>query len=317
MEEGLNQKGSDMTTDAPTLPALPAPPVAEREEKPRPAQAATAFGCPRNFLDNRFVYTVVSPRARGLSIGINMNPDRFCNFDCVYCEVDRKLPATERALDVAVMAAELDKTLFLVRSGKIREHPAYHELHDELLQLRHVALSGDGEPTLSPIFAEAVQVIVHVRARSPHSFFKLALITNGTGLDLRPVQDSLQYFTHEDEIWIKLDAGTQAYMDRVNRSAVPLEKVIANILLVARQRPVVIQSLFPSVLGQEPEPQEIDEYILRLGGLKKGGARISLVQIYSATRPIAHPDCGHLPLKKLSQITQRIKAETGLRAEVF
>ena len=97
-------------------------------EKPRPAPAATAFGCPRNFLDNRFVYTVVSARARGLSIGINMNPDRFCNFECVYCEVNRKLPPAERELEVGVMAEELDKTLFLVRSGKIREHAAYREL---------------------------------------------------------------------------------------------------------------------------------------------------------------------------------------------
>jgi wyosine [tRNA(Phe)-imidazoG37] synthetase (radical SAM superfamily) len=292
-------------------------PLNGRDEKPRAAQAPTAFGCPRNFLSNRFVYTVLSARARGLAIGINMNPDRLCNFDCVYCEVDRKLPPAERELDVGVMAEELEKTLCLVRSGKIREYAGYHGLSDELLQLRHVALSGDGEPTLSPLFAEAVQVVVHVRARSPRSFFKLALITNGTGLDLRPVQESLQYFTHEDEIWIKLDAGTQGHMDRVNRSQVPLEKVISNIVLVARQRPVIIQSLFPLVQGVEPAPEEIDEYILRLDDLKQAGAGISLVQIYSATRPIAHPDCGHIPLKKLSHICQRIKAETGLRAEVF
>ena len=106
-------------------------------------------------------------------------------------------------------------------------------------------------------------------------------------------------------------------MNHVNRSEVSLEKVISNILLVARQRPIIIQSLFPLVFGQEPLPQEIDEYILRLNDLKNGGARISLVQIYSATRPIAHPDCGHMPLKKLSRISQRIKAETGLKAEVF
>jgi len=291
--------------------------IIDRGGKSRPAQVATTFGCPRNFLCNRFVYTVVSARARGLAIGINMNPDRFCNFDCAYCEVNRALPLTERALDVAVMAEELDHTLSLVRSGRLREHAAYCGLSDDLLQLRHVALSGEGEPTLCPNFAEATQVVVHVRARNPHAFFKLALVTNGTGLDLRPVLDSLQYFTQGDEIWIKLDAGTQSYMDRVNRSQVPLEKVLANILLVGRQRPIIIQSLFPLILGQEPPPQEIDEYILRLHDLKNGGARIALVQIYSATRPIAHPDCAHMPLKKLSRISQRIKAETGLKAEVF
>jgi wyosine [tRNA(Phe)-imidazoG37] synthetase (radical SAM superfamily) len=291
--------------------------VIDGAERCRAAPVASAFGCPRNFLDNRFVYTVVSARARGLSIGINMNPDKLCNFDCAYCEVNREFSPAERELDVAVMAEELDQTLFLVRSGKIREHAAYRGLSDELLQLRHVALSGDGEPTLCPNFAEAIQVVVHVRARNPHAFFKLALMTNGTGLDLRQVQDSLQYFTHDDEIWIKLDAGTQSYMDRVNRSQVPLEKILTNLLLVGRERPIIIQSLFPLVLGQEPPPEEIDEYILRLRDLKNGGARISLVQIYSATRPIAHPDCGHMPLKKLSRISQRIKAETGLKAEVF
>jgi wyosine [tRNA(Phe)-imidazoG37] synthetase (radical SAM superfamily) len=292
-------------------------PVIEPVEKSRTVPAATAFGWPRNFSENRFVYTVISPRARGLSIGINMNPDRFCNFDCVYCEVNRDLPVMDMKLNLDIMAEELDKTLFLVRSGKIREHPAYRALSGDLLQLRHVALSGDGEPTLCPNFAEAVQVVVHMRARAPHSFFKVALITNGTGLDSPRVQDGLQYFTSEDEIWIKLDGGTQGFMDRVNHSKVSLEKVVANIMLVGRQRPIIIQSLLPLFRGQEPPPEEIDAYILLLGNLKKGGARISLVQVYSATRPMAHPDCGHLRLKTLSQISQRIKAETGLRAEVF
>lgn len=75
--------------------------------------------------------------------------------------------------------------------------------------------------------------------------------------------------------------------------------------------------MFPLIAGQKPPPEEIDKYILLLGSLKKGGARISLVQVYSVTRPMAHSDCGHLPLKTLSQISQRIKVETGLRAEVF
>ena len=292
-------------------------PGTDRAEKSGAAPAATAFGWPRNFFDHRFVYTVISPRARGLSIGINMNPDRHCSFDCVYCEVNRELPVLDQKLDVAIMAQELDQTLALVRSGRIREHPGFRGLSEDLLQLRHVAVSGDGEPTLCPNFTEAIQVMVHMRARQPHAFFKLALITNGTGLDLPGVQEGLRYFTGDDEIWIKLEAGAQAHMDRVNRGQVPLEKVVANIMLVGRQRPIIIQSLFPLVLGQEPGPEEIDDYILLLGNLKKGGARIALVQVYSATRPMAHPDCGHLRLKTLSQICQRIKAETGLKAEVF
>ena len=290
--------------------------VAEAKESHAPL-TETAFGCPRDFLGNRFVYVVISPRARGLSIGLNMNPDKFCNFDCVYCEVNRDAPPAERELDVCVMATELEKTLFLIHSGEIRQLPGFSGLSPELLRLRHVAFSGDGEPTLCQNFSEAVQAVAHVRARKFHPFFKMVLITNGAGLDLPQVQDGLRYFTREDEIWIKLDAGTQAYMDRVNRSEIPLEKVMENARLVGRKHPIIIQSLSPLIAGQEPPTEEIDQYIQRLRELKDSGAIISLVQIYSATRPTVHSDCGHLSLKSMARIGQRIKTETGLKAEVF
>jgi wyosine [tRNA(Phe)-imidazoG37] synthetase (radical SAM superfamily) len=280
------------------------------------SRVETAFGCPRNFLGNRFVYAVISPRARGLSIGVNMNPDQFCNFDCVYCEVNRRGPVTEKTLDLGVMSEELQKTLALASSGQLGEHPFFSATPRELLELRHVALSGDGEPTLCPNFTEAVQTVTHVRARSAE-FFRIVLITNSTGLDLPDVQEGLQCFTREDEIWAKLEAGTQAYMNKVNGPGTPLEKVLANISLIARQRPVVIQSLFPLINGQEPPPEEIDEYAQRLNELKQGGAEISMVQIYSATRPIPHSECGHLPLKSLSRIAQKVREVAGLKAEVF
>jgi wyosine [tRNA(Phe)-imidazoG37] synthetase (radical SAM superfamily) len=214
------------------------------------------------------------------------------------------------------MGEELRKTLELVESGKIRENAAYRGLSDDLLKMRHVAFSGDGEPTLSAKFAEAVQAAVHVRARHL-PFFKLVLITNGSGLDSAEVQRNLKYLTRDDEIWIKLDAGTQPYMDQVNRSQVPLRKVLDNALLIGRRRPIIIQSLFPCISDQEPPQTEIDEYVNCLNELKNGGAEISLVQIYSATRPTARSQCGHLPLKVLSRISQLIKSQTGIKADVF
>ncbi len=291
----------------------------ERKKKSIPrsnGSPETAFGSPRDFLDNQFVYAVVSARARGLSVGVNLSPDKVCNYNCVYCEVHRN-GDPRRELDVDLMAAELKKTLGLVRAGRLRERPWYHTLPDELLQLRHVALSGDGEPTLSPKFAEALQAVVHVRALGGYPFFKLVLITNGTGLDLPQVQEGLKSFTKSDEIWAKLDGGTQAYVNKVNRSDVPLEKVLANILLLGRQRPVVIQSLFPAINSEEPPLEEIEQYARRLLELKEAGAEISLVQIYSATRPSANSECGHLPLKTLSRIASIVRHNTGLKAEVF
>ena len=169
-------------------------------------------------------YAVISPRARGLSIGINMNPDRHCNFDCVYCEVNRELPVSEHTLDLDVIARELAKTLGLSVRVESASNRAFEVYSESLLKLRHVAISGDGEPTLCPNFAEAIQEVMLMRALQPNSFFKMALITNGTGLDLPSVQDGLRYFTTSDEIWVKLEAGTQAQMDRLNRSQSALGK---------------------------------------------------------------------------------------------
>lgn len=117
----------------------------------RPAPlCGTAFGCPRDFLENRFIYAVISPRAYGLSLGVNMNPDKRCNFDCAYCEVNRNEPARETQLNVPVMTTELERTLTIVHSGDIRQRPCYRSAPPELLKLCQITLSGDGEPTLCP-----------------------------------------------------------------------------------------------------------------------------------------------------------------------
>ena len=278
----------------------------------------SAFGCPRDFLTNRFVYIVLSPRARGLSVGVNLNPDQHCDFDCVYCEVDRREPPRETRLDIEVMAAELQHTLEFVAADHLCEQPAYRNLPAELLTLRHVALSGDGEPTLSPQFGEALREVVHIRALGRFPFFKLVLITNCSGLDRPEVQEGIKLLTRKDEIWVKLDGGTQAYINKVNcPHGIPLEKTLANILLVAKERPVIVQSLFPAINGEEPPAEEIEQFAMRLRELKEQGAQISLVQIYSATRPIQNASCGHLPLKSLSRIAQTVRLVSGLKTEVF
>jgi wyosine [tRNA(Phe)-imidazoG37] synthetase (radical SAM superfamily) len=299
--------------------------VAEQSEERRPRHPHASrevahespMGAPQDFLNNRFVYVVISARARGLSVGVNMSPAKLCNFDCLYCEVNRQVPARDGLLDVEVMATELEQTIHYFQSRRLPEHPLYGSLPQELLQMRHVALSGHGEPTLCPNFVEAVQAVAHLRALGRVPFFKIVMITNGTALDSPTVQAGLKFFSSTDEIWVKLDAGTQQYMDIVNRSEVPLQKVLDNILALGRQRPVIIQSLFAAYKEQEPPPEEIAEYAQRLQELKAAGAQISMVQIYSATRPVHHAACGHLPLRTLSRIAQTVRTATGLRVEVF
>jgi wyosine [tRNA(Phe)-imidazoG37] synthetase (radical SAM superfamily) len=279
---------------------------------------ATAFGCPMDFLENRFVYVVVSPRARGLSVGVDLNPDKSCNYKCIYCEINRAIPAEEQMLDTEVMAVELARTLEVLYGTGFKDRPYFKNLAPELMKLRHVTLSGSGEPTLSPVFGAAVEAVAHVRARGTFPFFKLVLVTNGTGLERPEVKEALKLLTPQDEIWFKLEAGTDAYMQTIDVPDRSIEDLTELAVRVGRERPLIIQSLFPAIDGQGPSDEEIQAFADRLASISKRGGRINLVQIYSATRPTpAMSRLSHLPLKRLNHIAQVVRKVTGLRAEVF
>ena len=77
---------------------------------------------PRRFEVNRFVYPVVSRRSEGISVGVNLNPDKICNFDCIYCQVDRTTQSETQFVEIKQLLVELEDTLRLVTSGELFEH---------------------------------------------------------------------------------------------------------------------------------------------------------------------------------------------------
>lgn len=287
--------------------------LGERVSRRTPILPASLPLPARQFLGNRFVYGVISQRAGGLSVGINMNPDKRCNFDCVYCEVNRTLSVGPASVPVNVMLGELEALLVHVMGDN---RPDWEGIPAGL-PFREVALSGDGEPTLSPNFCEIVEAVAGLRARRHFPFFKIVLITNGTGLHLPQVRAGLEVLNPRDEIWIKLDAGTPEGLKRVNRTGISLELVLKNIRELGRKRPIVIQSLFPMVDGGGPSDEEIAAFVQRLAELREDGVQIALVQIYSAHRPAVNAGCGHLPLRTLSRIAREVREISGVPAEVF
>ena len=114
----------------------------------------------RQFADFTFVYPVISRRSRGLSLGINLNPDKVCNFDCVYCEVDRTVPGKVSQVDLNQMRDELAAMIRFVREGGLAKEPKFNELPSFITRnLKDIAFSGDGEPTLIHNFADCVQAV--------------------------------------------------------------------------------------------------------------------------------------------------------------
>ncbi len=269
----------------------------------------------RSFEDNRFVYAVVSRRSGGVSIGVNLNPEKYCNFDCVYCQVDRTVHGGPvlRKIDLPQLAEELDEMIELVVTGRLFEGTRFSTTPAEYRRLNDIAMSGDGEPTASPIFDEMVQLCADLRRRRGLDDVKLVLITNATLLQRERVRKSLEVLdANNGEIWGKLDAGTEAYYQAVDRTKVKLAEVLENLVVTARKRPIVIQSLFMRLNDQPPPQAEQEAYCDRLCEIVASGGQIKLVQIHTIARRPAESFATPLADAEVDALAELVKKRTGL-----
>src|SRR5262245_14793929 len=225
----------------------------------------------RTFVDNLYVYAVVSRRSKGVSIGLNLNPDKICNFDCVYCQVDRRTPPIMDTVNVPRLIEELEEMLELVATGRLFEMERFRQTPAALRRLNDIAFSGDGEPTTCPQFLEIVRKVAEVKQRR-HLAGKLVLITHAQRFHTPAVQPSLEVMDANDgEIWAKLEAGTEEYYRRIERTSIPLQRVLDNISEAANARPIVIQSLFMRLEDQPPPAQELEAFCERLNDILHAG----------------------------------------------
>ena len=271
----------------------------------------------RDFLDNRYVYPVLSRRSGGISIGVNVNRDMTCNFDCVYCQVDRSKSRKKKAVELPRLADELRQMVELVLSGQIYRQTKFRDVPDPLRRLCDIAISGDGEPTMCVEFERVVATCAEARAKCPDDV-KLVLITNAALLHREPVRRGLEILDeNRGEIWAKLDAGTEAYYRQIARSAVPWRQILDNLREAARARPIVIQTLSARLHDAAPSPDELEAYCERLGEIVAGGGRIKLVQIHTTARRPAEPWVRPLADAEVDAVAALVRRRTGLAVAVF
>ena len=269
----------------------------------------------RRWREFSYVYPVISRRAKGLSVGVNLSPSAACNFDCVYCQVDRTSKRTATKVDIAVLERELRHVVGNYTS--LFEEPEFRQVPQEFRRLNDIAFSGDGEPTASPVFPEAARIAANVREQCHAAEARIVVITNGCFLTRPAVAEALEFLDgHNGQLWVKLDAGTEEYYRRINRPSHALQHVLDNILAAARQRPIVIQSLFLRIDGNPPPPAEIAAYLERLRWVIQEGGHVALVQLYTVARRPAEANVSALSSEELEQIAAGVTG-LGLTAECY
>jgi wyosine [tRNA(Phe)-imidazoG37] synthetase (radical SAM superfamily) len=272
----------------------------------------------RSFADHLYVYAVVSRRSKGVSIGINLNPDKVCNFDCVYCQVDRTTPGSVDHVDLTILQHELDTVLDAVVAGELWEIDRFRNTPAALRRLNDIAFSGDGEPTTSPQFLAAVRRVAEARQRRGLTDVKLILITNASQLHKPRVREALEVLgANNGEVWAKLEAGTEEFYRRIDRTTIPLRRILDNITAAAQAAPLVIQALFLRLDGAGPAQDELEAFCDRLNEIVQAGGRINLVQVYTVARKPAEANVAALADPEVDAIVELVIKRTGLAAEAF
>jgi len=272
----------------------------------------------------RYIYPVVSRRAGGVSVGINLNPNNACNWRCIYCQVPNLTRGTAPAIDLSVLEKELRGFLAELLHGDFMQT----RVPEGARRINDIALSGNGEPTSAAEFTRVIELIARVRreiALRPDSgqalpeAMKTVLITNGSLLHRSEVQRGLRDMARlNGEVWFKLDRASAAGMQLVNDTKTSIDKVRDNLIAAIACCPTWLQTCWFALDGAPPSRQDEDDYLEFVSGLLSDGHKPQGVLLYTLARPSLQaeaPRLSKLPAEHLKTFADRI-AKLGLPVKV-
>jgi wyosine [tRNA(Phe)-imidazoG37] synthetase (radical SAM superfamily) len=258
----------------------------------------------RVFSDFTYIYPVVSRRAQGVSLGINLNVNNACNWRCVYCQVEGLVRGKPESIDLVKLESELDYMLNWLANGDFVEKYAPRELR----RFSDICLSGNGESTMSHQFLATIEIIAKLRSKyNLTQAVKTILISNGSEIDRPDIQEALKLLSGlNGEVWFKVDSATKSGMNSVNQVILSIDGVKKRLLLSTTLCKTYIQTCMFQLKGQNPSVDEVDKYIDFVTGVQES---IAGVLLYSTARNPALPeghDISSVSEEFLAQISNRL-----------
>jgi hypothetical protein len=276
----------------------------------------TATNHDRDSAALRYVYPVVSRRAGGVSVGINLNTNNACNWRCIYCQVPGLTRGTAPKVELEVLEQELRGFLNELLHGDFMRD----RVPEGVRRINDIALSGNGEPTSAAEFVGVIAVIAKLRREvALPETVKTVLITNGSLLYRSQVQQGLRDMAKlNGEVWFKLDRASAAGMQLVNDTQIGMAKVRDNLIAAIACCPTWLQTCWFALDGQPPSRRDEDDYLEFVAALLRDGHDPRGVLLYSLARPSLQaeaPRLSALSAAQLQPFADRI-ATLGLAVKV-
>ncbi len=236
-------------------------------------------------LQKGIIYGPVASRRLGRSLGLNLSPTAYkvCSFNCVYCHYG------------------WTKDLTSDLSAYTKDLPTPQAVEEALEQTL------DGEPTLHPDFEEIVDRVRAVRDRTG-TRAEVAALSNSTGLVDEGVFRGLAKL---DIRIMKLDAGTDEVLKRINRPAVDIT-VDVIVEGLKKLEDVTIQSVFVEGAVCNTRDEDVNAWIDRVEDIAPRA-----MQVYSLENAPALSTLVGVPAEKLAEIARKVKERTGIEADTY
>lgn len=260
----------------------------------------------RDVVGLKYVYPVISRRAGGVSVGINLNVNNACNWRCIYCNVPNLTRGTPPPIELDVLEQELRAFLQDVL------HEDFMQLHvnEEDRQLKDIAFSGNGEPTSAKEFPQVLGIVERVlQDFDLLGKIKVRLITNGSLMDKPAVLQSMQHLAKlNGEVWFKVDGGSKAAIARVNDVNLNPESHLQRLRQCAMACPTFIQTCMFSLDGAPPSETEINDYLALVSQAKDVIQGVHLYGLARRSEQAEVDRLSRLPAEWLEAVAERIRA---------
>ena len=271
--------------------------------------ALTTTDHARDAVGMTYVYPVISRRAGGVSVGINLNPNNACNWRCVYCQVPNLVRGTAPVIDLALLEHELTDFLQQLLHGDFMTT----RVPEGARRLNDIAISGNGEPTSAREFADIVALIGQVMARFDLvGKIKLVLISNGSLLDKAYVQAGVRRMADlNGEVWFKLDSATRDGLQRINHSEISPARQFEYLKIAASLCTTWLQTCVFAFDGAAPSAVEQQAYLAMLAQVQAEQLPLQGVLLYGLARPSMQPEAAQLsalPAIWLETFAEQIRA---------
>jgi wyosine [tRNA(Phe)-imidazoG37] synthetase (radical SAM superfamily) len=263
----------------------------------------------------KYVYPVISRRAGGVSIGINLNPNNKCNWRCIYCQVPELGRGNSPKIDVALLDTELKGFLRDIVEGDFLQR----RVPEGARRIADIAISGNGEPTSARAFPEVVECIAGAMAAFDLTGkVKLTLITNGSLMGRDYVQRGIARLSEiGGEIWFKFDRALVESRKFINGVTLSNESIANNLRIATTLCPTWIQTCVFALDGDPPSDAEREAYIAFLREVAPT-APIKGVLLYGLARESMQPEArrlGRLPAAWLEEFAAAIRG-AGVEVKV-